>query len=62
MVFGRRPEGGGKQALQVFGERASEAEVTRTEASREERVWCVQVSTRRPVSLEESEEEEGGRR
>ena len=54
MIFEQRPEGGRKQAMQLFGERAFETAVTRIKALREVGVWHVQVTARRPVCLEQS--------
>ena len=35
VIFEQRPEGGGKHAIQIFGERAFEIAVTRTKALRQ---------------------------
>lgn len=55
MIFEQRPEGGGKHAMQIFGERAFETAVTRTKALRQKCVWQVQVTSRRLVCLGETE-------
>lgn len=34
VIFEQRPEGGGKHAIRIFGERAFETTVTRTKALR----------------------------
>ena len=55
VIFEQSPEGCGKHAMHIFGERAFETAVTRTKALRQKCVWQVQVTSRRPVCLGQNE-------